>query len=443
MSRLADLGHRLGAGSASGGGFAGMIRGRQGLPSARAKGVGEPGDEASVRVTMINKYYPPHLGGIENHVRDLAQALASREGFVVEVLVANEARTLVAERVAGVSVVRLPRLFAYSSTPVSLGLPWAIRRAARTTGLAPDKRAQRAVAAQRSLIHLHFPFPWGEVSWLLARSSLPTVLTYHSDIVRQEKLLLLYRPLLQRILERVDLILVSSPNMVEHSEFLRPVAAKCRVVPFGVDVDRLAGSAVVHAKAKQLRAAHHRPVVLFVGRLVYYKGVDVLVRAIAEVDADLVLVGRGPLEHQLRVLAAQLGATERLTFLPYLESDDLTAWYHAADLLCLPSVARAEAFGLVQLEAQAAGTPVVSTRLATGVPFVNRNNVTGFTVTPGDPEALAAAMRRLLEDEQLRLRLGRQARDRVRRQFTSELMVKRTVDVYQEALMEVMRGGLG
>jgi rhamnosyl/mannosyltransferase len=278
---------------------------------------------------------------------------------------------------------------------------------------------------------------------LLARSSLPTVLTYHSDIVRQEKLLLLYRPLLQRILERVDLILVSSPNMVEHSEFLRPVAAKCRVVPFGVDVDRLAGSAVVHAKAKQLRAAHHRPVVLFVGRLVYYKGVDVLVRAIAEVDADLVLVGRGPLEHQLRVLAAQLGATERLTFLPYLESDDLTAWYHAADLLCLPSVARAEAFGLVQLEAQAAGTPVVSTRLATGVPFVNRNNVTGLTVTPGDPEALAAAMRRLLEDEQLRLRLGRQARDRVRRQFTSELMVKRTVDVYQEALMKVMRGGLG
>ena len=162
------------------------------------------------------------------------------------------------------------------------------------------------------------------------------------------------------------------------------------MVPFGLPAERLAATPAVLRRAAELRAAHAgRKIVLFVGRLVYYKGVDVLVRAMAGVDADLVLIGRGPLEGELRELAAASGIAARVTFLAPQDDDELAAWYHAADVFCLPSVARSEAFGLVQIEAHAAGTPVVSTDLPTGVPYANLDGVTGLTVPPGDAPALA------------------------------------------------------
>jgi rhamnosyl/mannosyltransferase len=174
--------------------------------------------------------------------------------------------------------------------------------------------------------------------------------------------------------------------------------------------------------------------VLFVGRLIYYKGVDVLVRAMAAVDADLVIVGTGPLEDELVALAASLGISDRVTVLPPLPGPELAAYYRAADIFCLPSIARSEAFGLVQLEAHAAGTPVVSTRLTTGVPFANQHGVTGLTVPPGDVEALASALDELVRDEALRACLGPQAHQRVTTEFTVPRMVERTLEVYHEAI---------
>ncbi|MBN1628323.1 MAG: glycosyltransferase, partial [Thermoleophilia bacterium] len=188
-------------------------------------------------------------------------------------------------------------------------------------------------------------------------------------------------------------------------------------------------------RAAELRAAHSgRKIVLFVGRLVYYKGVDVLVRAMADVDADLVLIGGGPLEDELHELAAQSGIASRVTFIPPQDDDELCAWYHAADVFCLPSVARSEAFGLVQIEAHAAGTPVVSTDLPTGVPYANLDGVTGLIVPPRDDSALAAALSRLLSDDDLRARLGAQAQARALVEFTIPRMVSGTVDVYMEAI---------
>jgi glycosyltransferase involved in cell wall biosynthesis len=169
-------------------------------------------------------------------------------------------------------------------------------------------------------------------------------------------------------------------------------------------------------------------------RLVYYKGVDVLLRAMPRVDADLIVIGCGPLEAHLRGLASESGIASRATFLPPQHGDELSAWYHAADVLCLPSVARSEAFGLVQIEAHAAGTPVVSTDLPTGVPYANPDGVTGLTVPPGDSLALAAALNRLLDDDDLRARLGRQAQARALRDFTVPRMVTGTLDVYTEAI---------
>jgi rhamnosyl/mannosyltransferase len=165
-----------------------------------------------MRVTYLNKYYYPHLGGIEYHLRDLAEAAVSR-GIEAHAIVANEGADTVQDTVDGVSVTRLGRSFAAASTPVALGMRRAIRKAADET----------------DLFHLHFPYPWGEAQWLLAGTDVPSVLTYHSDIVRQRAGLAAYRPILRRVLDRVDVIIASSPNMVEHSEFLNAVADKCRV----------------------------------------------------------------------------------------------------------------------------------------------------------------------------------------------------------------------
>lgn len=376
-----------------------------------------------MRVTMINKYYPPHLGGIEYHLRDLSQALVAR-GHEVRALVANEGPMAVVETVDGVDVVRLGRAFAYASTPVVPGMAGAIKRVAKTS----------------DLLHLHFPYPWGEVEWLRAMKALdrrgsriPTVMTYHSDIVRQQKLLAMYEPLLKRVLDRVDLVMASSPNLIEHSPYLSRIADKCRVAPFGIPAEKYASTPAREARAAELRAGHERPIVLFVGRLIYYKGAEVLVRAMAEVDADLVLIGRGPLKPELEALVASLGIGDRVSFVDPVGDDDLAAWYRAADVFCLPSVARSEAFGLVQLEAHASGTPVVATTLSTGVPFVNQQGVTGLNVPPGDVSALAEALRTLVGDDELRARYGRQAYERVHADFTVERMVERVTRVYHEA----------
>ncbi len=381
-----------------------------------------------MRVTMVNKYYPPHLGGIEYHLRDLAEALAAREDTHVRAIVANSLDERLEETVNGVQVVRLPRWREYSSTPIIRGMSARLRAEARGE-LAPD-------GGKPDLFHLHFPYPWGEYSWLRARTGVPTVVTYHSDIVRQKVALEFYKPYLRRMLHEVDLILASSPNMVEHSPFLAEVSHKCRVVPFGIDVEKFASTPAVERRAAELRHGHDRPIVLFVGRLIYYKGAEVLVRAMAGVDADLVMIGSGPLERALQELAAEMKVADRITFLGGQPLDELVAWYHAADVFCLPSIARSEAFGLVQLEAHAAGTPVVSTDLTTGVPFVNQNEETGLVVPPDDPRALGEALRTLVEDEALRERLGARALERARAAFTIERMVEDTVSVYREALGE-------
>ena len=395
--------------------------------------------ERPLRVTMVNKYYsPPHLGGVETVVRTLSEGLVEHADAHVRALVSNEGRgrERVEETIGGVQVVRLPRQLAVSSAPVAVGMPGALRAEMRRVGPRGPQPPD--------VVNLHSPYPWGELSFLQASPDVPGVVLYHSDIVRQKRLLVVYRPFLERFLDRVDLIVTSSPNMVRSSSFLAPRAEKCRVVPFGLPAGRFLATPGVLRRAAELRASHAgHMIVLFVGRLVYYKGVDVLVRAMAGVDADLVLIGRGPLEGELRETALAAGIAARITFLQPESDDELSAWYRAADVLCLPSVARSEAFGLVQIEAHAAGTPVVSTDLSTGVPYANRHGVTGLTVPPGDAAALAAGLNRLLADDELRARLGRQARERALIEFTVPRMVARTLDVYGEAIERHAARGAG
>jgi len=185
------------------------------------------------------------------------------------------------------------------------------------------------------------------------------------------------------------------------------------------------------AEVETIRRKFGERIVFAAGRLVYYKGFHYLVRAVARVPgARLLIAGDGPLREELRRSAEEAGVADRVTLLGAVP--DLRPYYHAADVFVLPSVARSEAFGIVQMEAMACGLPVVNTALDTGVPFVSPDGVTGLTVPPADAEALAAAVSRLLDDPALRERLGRAGRERVAGELSAGRMAARTLEIYRE-----------
>lgn len=371
-----------------------------------------------MRVIHLYKDYAPVVGGIENHLRLLAEGLAAC-GIDTQVLVTNRGPETVQARVGGVSVTKTARQLNVSSAPISLPFyPWLHR-----------------LEAGVDIAHAHLPYPPGELGHLLLGRSRRFVITYHSDIVRQRLLGALYGPLLHLLLRRVDLIAAASPDYIRSSVYLSRVAEKCRVIPYGIDLARFAATPAVEAAAAELRARFGpKPLILFVGRLRHYKGLNVLITAMREIDAQLLVVGLGPMEEEWRGQAEALGLGGRISFLGELSDDETLAARYAADLFVLPSTNRAEAFGIVQLEAMACGLPVVCTELETGTSFVNREGETGFVVPPNDPAALAAAVTRVLRDDGLRGRLGAAAQGRVRREFSREMMVARTIAFYQEAL---------
>jgi rhamnosyl/mannosyltransferase len=307
-------------------------------------------------------------------------------------------------------------------TPVCPTMPWhALRR-------------QRA--APFDIVHLQFPAdPMAHVAAELLPRSVARVITWHSDIIRQRGLFSLYRPLLDRLLRSADAVIAPTPFQISASQQLGAVRERTRlhVVPFGFDLRRFAEPSPL-AEAIRRRFVG-RFLVFAVGRHVYYKGFEFLLRALAELpEASLVLGGTGPLSGQLRDVARNAGVAGRVEFTGRIAEADLPAYYQACDVYCLPSVERAEAFGIVQLEAMAAGKPVVCCELGNGVNWVNRDGVTGLAVAPADPHALAQALRRLKDDVDLRTRLGAQGRERALREFTLEAMARSTLQVYRDAV---------
>ncbi len=415
-----------------------------------------------MKILHIYKDYPPILGGIENHVQLLARGQAAA-GHDVTALVTNPAgmkTTVMTE--AGVTVIRAARLATIASTPLSVALPWQLLRQR------PD------------VVHLHYPYPIGEVSQWLLRRGHATVLSYHADIVRQASILRLYKPLLRQVLRRADAIIIGSPPM-RGGAFLGEHQAKLHLIPYGIPVARFraepaeadlarlraqiaavfphersassdADSAVLGIEAsaglsvQQIQPTQtpgdsssttptprhpDTPLLLFVGRLRYYKGLDWLIRALPQTPARLVVAGIGSMEAEWRALAAEVGVTDRIAWLGEVPDADLPTLYHLADLFVLPASQPSEAFGLVQVEAMAAGVPSICTELGTGTSYVNRDGVTGLVVPPRDAQALADAINSLLTDPVRRADLGAAARVRVAAEFDLDVMVARVLALYE------------
>jgi len=374
-----------------------------------------------IRILQIGKFYHPSAGGIETVLRGMSRRIADHDDVSVKVLVFNNTARTVTELVDGIAVTRLASLGSLASQTICPKMPYWLSRER------PD------------LINLHLPNPLAGLSCLLARPSCPLVVTYHADIVRQSYLMRPYLMLLNRVLRRAERIVVATPNHIKYSRILPKYRGKCTVIPFGIDLSEFSLTPEVERIRDRIRRANLARTLLFVGRLVYYKGLEYLLRAMKAVDGRLFVIGSGPLERGLKALTESLGLGGRIVFLGRISEVEKVAHLHACDLLVLPSVEPSEAFGMTQLEAMACSKPVVSTDLRSGVPYVNRHGVTGLVVKPKDSGALAEAINTLLNDSALRSRLGTAGRNLVERQYTEELMGRRYYELYLELLHRPFR----
>jgi rhamnosyl/mannosyltransferase len=371
-----------------------------------------------MRVLHVYKDYPPVLGGIEGHLQLLAEGQAAR-GLEVTVLVTGPDRRTVVELVQGVRLVRTATLLRAGSTPFGLDFFAWLRR------------------LEAEIIHLHFPYPPAELGHLLLVRRGRLVITYHSDIVRQRILLRLYLPFLRRILARADRIITTSPNYARSSPYLQAVLHKCEVIPLGIRVEGFLNADL--QQVRHIRAQYGAPLLLFVGRLRYYKGLDYLLRAMRDAPGALLVIGSGPMEAEWRRVSLTSGLAGRVHFLGDVSNERLPDFYHAADLFVLPSSQRSEAYGIVQLEAMAAGLPVIATELETGTSFVNVDGVTGLVVPPRNSTALAAAIMDLVNDPARRRRMGEAGRRRSEQDFSHQAMVDKTIDLYRKLTATLTR----
>ena len=378
--------------------------------------------DAPFKVLHVGKFYPPHFGGMESHLQTLCEELC--KSIEVEVLVASDRWRSERSMQSGVEVARLATALMLHGTPIVPLMARAMRRAR------PD------------VVHLHFPNPMAVLACVMSRLDVPLVVTWHSDVVRQRRAAAAFAPLLSLLLRRCAAIIVGSTVYIETSTVLSARRKLCHVIPFGIRAKDFEHPDA--ARVAEVRRRYGERIVLGVGRLIYYKGFETLVGAMADVRATALIAGDGPLSGALAAEVARLGVADRVVLLGRVNDADLKAYYHACDVFALPSVERSEAFGIVQLEAMACGKPVVNTRLDSAVPHVSLDGLTGLTVPPGDRAALAAALNALLDDPARRAAMGAAGRQRVREEFSAELMARRTLEVYREiALGAARRRGTG
>ncbi len=369
------------------------------------------------RLIQLGKHYPPEKGGMETHLYDQSSLLADR--FDVSAVVANTEGRTVHDVVDGIPVTRVATMGTLFGNIVCPTYPLHV---------------YRAQADESSIVHAHLPNPLAHVSYALVRPKGRLVVTWHSDIIKPRFVGPTYERLVERTLRRADRIIATSPNYIETSRALQRFKDRCVVIPLGIDVSRFEATDRVRQRAEAIQGEVGAPIVLFVGRLSYYKGLDVLLDAAARIQGRVVVVGDGGGRAALEEGIRNRGLEGRIILRHDVNDEDLVAYYHASEMLVLPSNLRTEAFGIVQLEAMACGKPVVSTRLDTGVPWVNQHERTGLTVPIDDAEALATAVNRLLDDSEARRRMGVNGRSRVEEMFTREVVAEKTRALFEEVL---------
>ena len=368
-------------------------------------------NEKKIKILQVNKFYYPWIGGVEKVVQDLSEGLKDRADITV--LACQPKGKTAEETISGVRVIKAGSLGKFFSMPISFSFFSFFKK----------------LSKESDVICVHMPFPLADLACFLSKYKGKLVLWWHSDIVRQKKLMVFYRPLMNWLLKKADLIIVATQGHIDGSKYLKPFENKCYIIPFGIDIDDY-----IHGKRKLILTKNlfdeKNKKILFVGRLVYYKGIEVLIDAFRNIqNGELFIIGEGPLMNNLKNKVKEYGLQSVVHFMSKVNDEDLKSAFYDCDVFVLPSIENSEAFGLVQLEAMVYKKPVINTNLPTGVPYVSLNNISGLTVTPGDTQELSDAIQKLVDDEKLRIKLGENAFDRVSNIFSKNKMLS---DFYEK-----------
>ena len=361
---------------------------------------------------FFKSYYPETLGGVEQVIRQIASGTAAH-GIACEVLTLSANGKNDTIQFDGHPVHRVPQNFEIASTGFS------IASVARLASLAKDF----------DIVHYHFPWPFMDVAHFLARTGKPSVVTYHSDIVRQKALLQLYRPLMRRFLSSVDRLVATSPNYLASSPVLESYRTKTSVIPIGLDRNGYPQPSdnALDRWRKQLGDRFF----LFVGVLRYYKGLHTLLDASKGTGYPIAIAGAGPIGQQLKTQAQHLGL-DNIHFLGAVSEDDKAALLQLCHGVVFPSHLRSEAFGISLLEGAVFGKPMISCEIGTGTSYINQHGVTGIVVPPDNPQAFRQAMQTLWNDTQCAVEMGQRARARYLELFTAAQMTASYVRLYRD-----------
>lgn len=368
-----------------------------------------------MHILHVGKYYYPYRGGMESVVRDICQGLES-SGEQVEVVCSNTKLETESEILHGVKIHRLGSFGHFYGQCMNLSLLWKLPK----------------MAKDFDVVHVHSPNPLAELAALLIPKNVPIVCTHHSDVVRQKWLLPLYGKLFHKFLSRVSKIFVPTQNHIKFSHFLPGYKEKCVELPFSINTAAFHLNSEVEKEIHELKQTYGQ-YALFVGRLVGYKGIDVLIEAMKEVDHQVLIVGEGPLDHILKNKVRELNLESKVHFIGRVQDRALfSALYHACHFVVLPSVSSNENFGVVQLEAMFCEKAVVTTDLESGVPVVGQKGETCLIVPPSNSGRLAMAMSMLFQNPELASSMGRKGKIRFLEKFTTQMMIEGHLHEYEQ-----------
>ncbi|HOW13090.1 MAG TPA: glycosyltransferase [Candidatus Pacearchaeota archaeon] len=337
-----------------------------------------------MKILQVNKFYYPWIGGVESVVQQIAEGLNKKNDYQVDVLVCQPQGKKSVENINGVNIFRA------SSCGVLLGMPISF----------DFFKIYKNIFKNYDAVFLHYPFPLSFLAYFLFSPRKKLYVWYHSDIVRQKFFEFFLKPIHLFVLKRAQKIFVSNPNLIFSSNYLKKFKEKCIVIPFGIEIEKFKLTEEIKNEAFAIKSKFGSPLVLAVGRLVYYKGFKYLIEAAQNVDAKFLIIGNGPLERELKNLINKLGLENKVFIISSVKN--LIPYYYACDVFVLPSIFKSETFGIVLLEAMACGKPIISTELGTGTSWININNQTGFVVDPQNSKELAEKIDLILKDANLR-----------------------------------------
>lgn len=370
-----------------------------------------------MKILQIGKFYPI-CGGVEKVMYDITVGLSQRQIYCDMLCASAENHppgNLLLNQFARILCV--PSWKKVASTMLSPAMVYRLRK----------------IRKEYDIIHIHHPDPMACLALFLSGYKGPVVLHWHSDILKQKRLLKLYAPLQNWLMRRAEVIVGTTPVYVRESPFLEDIQRKVTSIPIGVDEMKPSSERVAQIREKYAG----KKIIFSLGRLVEYKGYEYLIRAARRLSDEYIILigGKGPLWEYLQALIDELGVADKVKLLGFIEDRELPDYFGACDLFCLSSIWKTEAFGIVQIEAMSCGKPVIAMNIPeSGVNWVNMDRFSGLNVKPEDADALAEAITAVLTDKALYEKLSQGARKRYETMFTKELMTELCLNLYRMVL---------